>query len=272
MVDEIIRPFMLKQKPTHIAPFTPLYTEDFLIAPVYLKDGLKTTVYAIRYRRSEIQPKVVVFDELTALPGWCKENEINNAMVGGYDLHHTGVLLGDVWTNGYKHPSEPIAGGWASRRGCIHIDKAGKLDISVRSRFPEGAEGDLLQAGPVLVKEGLSLMVPGVSPEGFSETAEQFTPDPSIGRHPRAAIGYNNEYIWSVVSDGRRSGEAGLELYEMADVMIALGATDALNLDGGSSTTLVHNGKLLNLPCGQHGDVYPGGLPIKSAIIFESRP
>ena len=42
--------------------------------------------------------------------------------------------------------------------------------------------------------------------------------------------------------------DAGLSMLELADVMVALGARDAINLDGGGSTTLVHRGHLLNRP------------------------
>lgn len=260
---------MTRQQLHNIVSFSRSYTDDFLVTPVYLRDGSKTTIYAVRYRRSEVRPKVVVFDELTALPGWCQENGIDNAMIGGYDLHHTGVILGEVWTEGAKHPSVPIANGWTESRGCLYVDTDGEVSVSFRSELPLMPLGHLLQAGPVLLKRGLSLMIAGVSPEGFSDTAEQFSPDPSVGRHPRAAIGYNDEYVWSVVCDGRAPGEAGLELYEMADVLLALGATDALNLDGGSSTTLVHQGCLRNNPRGQQDDHYPDGLPIKTAIVFE---
>jgi exopolysaccharide biosynthesis protein len=49
-----------------------------------------------------------------------------------------------------------------------------------------------------------------------------------------------------VVSEGRLEDGDGLTLLELAYVMESLGCDDAYNLDGGSSTTLYFNGKVLN--------------------------
>lgn len=249
---------------------------EALRAPVctvsaHLKNDLKTTIYAVRHARRKVRPRVVVFEKPTCLLGWCVRHNIMDGVVGGYDLHHTNVLLGDVWTAGVQHPSEPVAEPWHMVRGSAYISPKGDLSVEARDQLPKTPKGDLLQAGPLLVKNGVSLIKEGASSEGFSETAYQFSPDPSVGRHPRAAIGYDDDYIWTVACDGRKPGEAGLYLSELADVMIAVGASDALNLDGGSSTQLVHKGELLNDPWGQHQDHYPDGLPISTALVFESR-
>lgn len=65
--------------------------------------------------------------------------------------------------------------------------------------------------------------------------------DPLVaGRHPRTAVGYNDAELLLVTVDGRQPGYAnGMNLHELADLMAALGATDALNLDGGGSTTML---------------------------------
>jgi exopolysaccharide biosynthesis protein len=59
-------------------------------------------------------------------------------------------------------------------------------------------------------------------------------------RHPRAAIGKDDEgNIYYVVIDGRFNGQAeGATIYETAYICHLLGMTDAINLDGGGSTTL----------------------------------
>src|SRR5690606_19164065 len=59
-------------------------------------------------------------------------------------------------------------------------------------------------------------------------------------RHPRTAIGFNEEEIFLVTVDGRREGHAdGMTLFELQDLLLRLGATEALNLDGGGSTTMI---------------------------------
>jgi hypothetical protein len=73
-------------------------------------------------------------------------------------------------------------------------------------------------------------------------TADADTAGPS-GRHPRTAVGIarNGKRLLLAVIDGRQSGYSmGMTLRELADLMLALGARDALNLDGGGSTTMVY--------------------------------
>ena len=72
----------------------------------------------------------------------------------------------------------------------------------------------------------------------------------SAEANPRTAIGIVEPLHYKiVVAEGRLdrySGKDGMKLYEMADVLASLGCTDAYNLDGGSSTTLYFNGRVLN--------------------------
>jgi hypothetical protein len=263
---------------TKTAPAKPLIqVRDLALkAPVVqvrvnLNDGRHTTVYIVRHSRQKIRPRVVVFNDHKHLLEWCEDNGVADAIVGGYDYWHTDTLLGEAWTNGRRHLSRSITSPWHKVRGSIHIDKQGKLTLAPRNELPLLPENDLLQVGPLLVKDSKSLIVDGVSPEGFSQASHQFDPDPTVGRHPRSAIGYNDKYIWTVVTDGRVKGEAGLDLAELAELMVKLGAERALNLDGGTSTQLVRRGRVLNKPWGNYGDHYPEGYPVRSAIIFEKR-
>ena len=59
-------------------------------------------------------------------------------------------------------------------------------------------------------------------------------------RHPRSMIGTDAQgYVWLVVVDGRAPGHAdGMTIAELTDLALQLGLTDALNLDGGGSSTL----------------------------------
>mgnify|MGYP003295883281 CR=1 FL=1 len=61
------------------------------------------------------------------------------------------------------------------------------------------------------------------------------------------------KYIWVVVSEGRkRDGEStGLTAYEEAQLMLKLGCTYAIGLDGGGSSTMYFRGKVLNSAAGQ---------------------
>ncbi|MCE2403185.1 phosphodiester glycosidase family protein [Candidatus Poribacteria bacterium] len=74
----------------------------------------------------------------------------------------------------------------------------------------------------------------------------------NLSHEPRTALGYNADTLFLVVADGRQPKySTGLTLYELASILIELGATEAINLDGGSSSTFVVNDEVINKPSGQ---------------------
>lgn len=74
----------------------------------------------------------------------------------------------------------------------------------------------------------------------------------NLSHEPRTALGYNADTLFLVVADGRQPKySTGLTLYELASILIELGATEAINLDGGSSSTFVVNDTVVNKPSGQ---------------------
>ena len=74
----------------------------------------------------------------------------------------------------------------------------------------------------------------------------------NLSHEPRTALGYNADTLFLVVADGRQPKySTGLTLYELASILIELGATEAINLDGGSSSTFVVNDTVINKPSGQ---------------------
>ena len=69
-------------------------------------------------------------------------------------------------------------------------------------------------------------------------------------RHPRSALGFNADTtkVFLFTVDGRQESSVGMSLTEMAEVMKYFDVTYAINLDGGGSTTLVANDKVLSSP------------------------
>lgn len=63
--------------------------------------------------------------------------------------------------------------------------------------------------------------------------------------------------------------DAGLTLEEMAATMIDLGASDAINLDGGGSASLVIGGILRNRPREAHGIDLVAGRAVSTALAFD---
>lgn len=72
------------------------------------------------------------------------------------------------------------------------------------------------------------------------------------GTHPRTVVGWNPKGdVWLVAIDGRRPGYSrGMSLRGAAVLLRRLGATEAVNLDGGGSTTFVVKGRVVNKPSG----------------------
>lgn len=95
--------------------------------------------------------------------------------------------------------------------------------------------------GPWLVKGG----------HPYVDLSEQHFNSRSLGyREPRSAVGITPDgKLLLVTVDGRRKNvSVGMTLYELSALMQKLGAVDAMNLDGGSSTQMSIYGKTVNLP------------------------
>jgi hypothetical protein len=74
-------------------------------------------------------------------------------------------------------------------------------------------------------------------------------------RHPRTAVAKLKEgRFLMLTADGRSDESAGLDLYDLAAYMLELGAVDAMNLDGGGSTTMFLDGKVVNKPSDKEGE------------------
>jgi hypothetical protein len=231
------------------------------------RDRGETTVYVVRHPRPVTRVRVICFPRPARLDHWCAEHGRPEAIVGGFFLRDPDRPLGEVRLAGEVVDHEPVAEPWGPPRACVHSD--GAIRLARRSQLPPHPPGDLVQAGPLLVADGRSL-IGGEDLEGFSAGASQFDSDITVGRYPRCALGASGDELFAVCCDGRRSGvDAGLELGELARLLISLGATEAINLDGGGSATLVHRGHLLNRPYSNDDQPAPESRPVVTALLFE---
>lgn len=101
------------------------------------------------------------------------------------------------------------------------------------------------------------------------EHSESLNPQAFINmRHPRTLIGVDaNGFIWLAAIDGRQPDHSvGMTFADLVRLSDRLGLRDALNLDGGGSTTMVVRGKVVNRPSD------PGGpRPVSDAILVMVR-
>ncbi len=117
------------------------------------------------------------------------------------------------------------------------------------AQFPAGGApwplGTGIGGGPVLVENGQRRVT--WTPEVFFGSGIGDT----TALQPRTAVGYTETgELLLVVVDGRQQASSGMTLLELADLFIGLGAVEALNLDGGGSSTLVAAGTLVTRPEG----------------------
>lgn len=121
----------------------------------------------------------------------------------------------------------------------------------------------MISGGPRLVKDGLVYI---------SKHEEKFKADIAQGRAARTAVGVTKDgKLLLVTVDGlprgkdERSdrGSIGMTLEELADLMINLGAVEAMNLDGGSSTTMWIDGRVVNQPAGGYEQLVSNALVVR---------
>ena len=123
--------------------------------------------------------------------------------------------LRSLWTR--------VSGGVASNQAFLRIEST---DVDVR---------ESVGGSPILVKDGK---------RWFTDPGDNFT----TGRHPRSLVGWTpGGDVLLVAVDGRQPDvSVGMSLYEATDLLIGLGASEGMNLDGGGSTTFVRNGSVVN--------------------------
>jgi len=131
-------------------------------------------------------------------------------------------------------------------------DSLRRLKVGKRVTIRTGVEGDpkvVLTSNRILLREGVV----------------RVTDDRVL--HPRTAIGIDRDgrQLFMLVIDGRQEHSRGYTMVELANMLLGLGAEDALNLDGGGSSTMVAarpDGVLevWNSPSDGHQRPIPNGL------------
>ena len=132
-------------------------------------------------------------------------------------------------------------------RGCLGWNSDDEAVFQVIANSEEISEWydmeNIIQAGPLLLDEGFASTVP-----------EDFNSSLTSVRHPRSAIGINENGDWVfIVVDGRNGlHSSGATISELTEILRSQGVMYALNLDGGGSTEIIINGKIYNSPSDAH--------------------
>ncbi|MFH1570408.1 MAG: phosphodiester glycosidase family protein [Gemmatimonadota bacterium] len=167
-------------------------------------------------------------------------------------------------------PLKLMPGQWLVAAGGDNPDVASIVPgdtVRLFCRLPpsSGPLAEAIGGGPRIIRDG------AVSIE---HEQEGLSPDFATARHPRTAVGYSRtgKVLFLVTVDGRQPGySVGMTLQELADLMAnrlarfsqsRRNAYQAINLDGGGSTTMVVRHQVVNRPSDQTGE-----RPVANALL-----
>lgn len=183
-----------------------------------------------------------------------QKNHLQLAINGGFfEPFFVGKTLWDY----YPHTNDPVdVQGLAISNGVQYSDDD---DTFAKICFTKTAAQITEKACPedtLQALAGRDILVQNGSAAHF---------DFNDNLHPRTAVAVDSEgkRLWLIVVDGRQDGYSeGMNLNELAEFTAQLGATTALNLDGGGSTTLVTS----------ENGVHTLNAPIHTRIPMRQRP
>ncbi len=130
-----------------------------------------------------------------------------------------------------------------------------QLEIGQRVKIYLGTE-PLIENIYSLIGGLPRLVTDGERPESFIGS-EGLTSERFVAENPRTAVGFSKDgtKLFLVVVDGRQENiSAGMPLIDLADFLISMGCYQAVNLDGGGSSTMVVNNNVVNSPSDKTGE------------------
>ena len=138
--------------------------------------------------------------------------------------------------------------------GALILNKNSTLEIEATNseQFYETSkkEAFVMVTGPLLIMDSLVQKLPDMK---FASM-----------RHPRTCVGLTNESIIFITIDGRSELAEGMNLMEVQKFLLELGCVDAINLDGGGSTSMWTLEKgLVNIPSDKTGE-----RPVANALLI----
>jgi len=145
-------------------------------------------------------------------------------------------------------------------RTAPRVEVGAELIISTASSPNLRGARTAISGGPVLVTNGKRQPIKASNSSDYQSSS-------MTERHPRSAIGWNDDAFFLVEVDGRQRLSVGMTLNELASFLVELGCREAVNLDGGGSATLWYNGKVQNRPC--EGDERPVA---NALVVLKKKP
>lgn len=224
-----------------------IFDNGFEMARVQLKAELKTNLGGIKIDNVN-QPRMLSVHTIVYTPDWGAYSP-PSPKYGMQLVISNGKLLRSSYSrNKIPEDGYVIVGPKKVLEQIVNARKF-KLDIKLNPEWKD--VNHIISGGPYLVKNG-DIYV--------DMTAQKLA---SVGgRNPRTAVGYTKDnHLIMLTADGREGASIGLTLVELANLMKELGCINAMNLDGGGSTVMYVNGKIVNKPAVQ------GGIPLSHTLL-----
>lgn len=165
-----------------------------------------------------------------------------------------GVVVGvDTLPDGVEIPAAGVVLAERARAGSAPARRALQASLqpgdsvwwSLPFRGAPARVKELAGGYPMLLRNGASVL----------ERFDDMIPGFSVNEHPRTAIGLRADgTVLLVAVDGRSESSGGMSLPQLTDFLRALGATDALNFDGGGSTVMVVSDSIVSHPSDKTGE------------------
>jgi exopolysaccharide biosynthesis protein len=211
-------------------------TITYFVADLVLKDAASLQS---AFAKDEFGTNIIEYTSQIAA-----DNDAIFAINGDYyGFRDDGILI----RNGVIYRNSPARTGLAIyANGDMQVYDETQTDA--QTLLDDGAV-QTLSFGPALVSDGEA-----ITGLGQVEIDTNFGNHSIQGSNPRTGIGIiaPNHYVFIVV-DGRSNGYSkGMTLDQFAAVFADLGCTDAYNLDGGGSSIMYFNGRVVNNPLGKN--------------------
>ena len=216
----------------------------------------------VRYNPDAFQTTVVTAerDQADSTSALCLRYEAFAGINGSYfnmdSLTTVTFIKDDGFVTGATTARETFRtnGAIVLNPGDIRIEACDTSDV-----FEQ--DWEVIASGPVLVDDGVTATYGEDMPKWKSFYNK---------RHPRSLVGKDADGgVWLVVVDGRFPGEAeGMTIAELTELAGKLGLVEALNLDGGGSSTIwTLPGGVLNHPCDNGQFDHEGQRIVPNAVI-----
>ena len=118
----------------------------------------------------------------------------------------------------------------------------------------------IIGGGPLLLRDGVAPSKQAYAREGFDQAFHSFW-------HPRTAVGKKADgtLLFVTITAAEAGVRRGVMLPRLSELFLEWGATDALNLDGGNSSMLVIQGKVVSVKQGDSTKLRPGDQPQRAS-------